>query len=107
MAAIKGLENLQLNVKKLEKLRQAFGEEFLNRVKQKTPVLTGQLEESWELVLEPDSIGLQNDATNEEGEYYALYVEYGTYKMAGTFMVSSTMLEAQDILQVAKKNVGL
>jgi hypothetical protein len=105
--AIKGLENLQLSIKKMGQLKKAFANEMLKRVKDRTPVRTGILQESWSVEVKKDSIDMKNDATNEEGEFYVPFVEFGTAHMAGAFMLSTTILESQDILTVAKKNVGL
>jgi hypothetical protein len=88
-------------------LKQAFANEFLDRVKERTPVDTGLLKDSWTITVNKGSISLKNDAKNSEGQEYVGFREFGTYKMPGAFMVSTTILEKQDILRVAKKNAGL
>lgn len=107
MAAIKGLDGLMKRVEQLKKLPKEFAKEALRRVKDYTPVLTGNLEESWEIQVKGTTIDLVNTATNEEGEYYGPYVEWGTASQPGQFMATRTMAEASQILDVAKKKVGL
>jgi uncharacterized protein CbrC (UPF0167 family) len=107
MNTVKGLEEFVGATQKLTKVKQEFANEFLKRVKEKTPVLTGLLKDSWVVTVKQGKINLTNDAKNEEGREYVAYVEYGTHRFPGFFMVSLTMMEAEDILQVAKKNAGL
>jgi uncharacterized protein CbrC (UPF0167 family) len=104
---IKGLENFIDVTKKIGQVKQAFADEFLRRVVQRTPVRTGLLKDSWDMAVKRGKIELKNIAKNEEGDEYVTYVEFGTYKMPGFFMVTLTVIEAEEILQIAKKNVGL
>jgi hypothetical protein len=104
---IKGLDEFRMKITQLKKLPQAFADEFVKRVANRTPVLTGQLKESWDMKVKPGVLELSNTAKNEEGMPYAAYVEFGTWKMAPVLMISTTLLEKNDILKVAKKNAGL
>jgi hypothetical protein len=107
MQTVKGLEKLIDVTKKITATKQAFAEEFLTRVQNRTPVRTGLLNDSWDMKVKQGRIELKNDAENEQGQEYVAFVEFGTYKMRGFFMVSLTMMESADILKIAKKNVGL
>jgi hypothetical protein len=107
MPAIKGLDEFNLKIKQVGKIPQAFADEFVKRVKERSPVRTGLLKESWDMQVKPGVLELRNKATNEEGQPYTSYVEWGTYKQAPVLMISTTVLEKQDILKVAKQKVGL
>ena len=60
MSAIKGLEQFNAKVEKLKKLPQAYGEEMLKRVQQKSPVATGLLKASWVVDVQPGVLNLGN-----------------------------------------------
>jgi hypothetical protein len=107
MPAIKGLDQFLMKIKQLEKLPKAFADEFKKRVTDRSPVRTGLLKDSWDIQVKPGVLELRNKATNEEGQPYTAYVEFGTYKQAPVLMISTTLLEKNDILKVAKKNTGL
>lgn len=85
----------------LEKVPEEFAKEFKTRVEDRTPVRTGTLKRGWNI--EPTSTGVSivNDVE------YSSFVEYGTYKMEGRFMMTSTMLEADQILEIAVQRAGL
>jgi hypothetical protein len=104
---ITGLDKFKADTAKVAELAQAFGDEFVARVKEKTPVDTGLLQASWELEVNPKSILVTNQAVNERGEPYSVYVEFGTEHMPGVFMLNRTIMESADILEVAKAKVGL
>lgn len=63
---------------------------FLNLVKMRTPVDTGNLRNQWNCKgsVEPDGIDLHitNYAENEVGENYASYVEYGHHQHVGQYV---------------------
>lgn len=107
MAAIKGLEELQANIEKVKKLEQAFADEFVKRVTDRTPTLTGLLKNSWDIEVKDGAIELRNKATDEQGDGYASFVELGTWKEAPALMITTTLTEKTDILDTAKKKVGL
>jgi len=86
---------------RLERLGRAFGEEFLARVRQRTPVLTGTLQAGWTLTTTPQEVTILNEVD------YGPYVEYGTPRMAPRAMMRTTALEADDILRTAAARVGL
>jgi hypothetical protein len=104
---ITGLDKLKASAAKVAELAQAFGDEFVARVKEKTPVDTGLLQNSWELEVNQKSINVTNQAVNERGEPYSAYVEFGTEHVPGVFMLNRTILEVDDIMNVAKAKVGL
>ncbi|MGH6646215.1 HK97 gp10 family phage protein [Aquabacterium sp.] len=83
----------------LDKLPQAFGDEFLKAVKQKTPVESGTLQQGWNLDVEGPVIEVSNEVP------YAHFVEDGTEKMAPVGMLKATILEAPQILDRAWKKV--
>ncbi len=87
---------IDLNTR-LRKFKQEFGVEFLERVRQRTPVRTGALKNGWGFTLKLESIEVYN--TQE----YAAYVEYGTEKMEPRRMLTVTVLEAEQIAEVAKE----
>lgn len=103
----KGLDQLQDQIKKLQDLPTAFAQEFVKRVQDRTPTRTGLLKDSWEMQVLDDALELRNKATNEEGEAYAEYVEFGTWKEAPALMITTTVTEKQDILKTAKNKAGL
>jgi Bacteriophage HK97-gp10, putative tail-component len=104
---VKGLEGFVETTKKVDKLPQAFADEALRRVKDYTPVRTGQLQNSWDVKVDESAITVENTAVNAEGEYYGIYVEYGTMYFKGAFMATRTVAEAEDILRIAKRKAGL
>jgi len=106
---VKGIEAIFEAIEKVKKFDQCFADEILKRVKEKTPVATGRLQNAWQAEINQSNheIRVFNDAENDRGEPYAIYVEYGTIHMPGAFMLTRTQQEAEDIVQVAKKNAGL
>jgi hypothetical protein len=86
---------------KIDKFKEEFAKEFLSRVKSRTPVITGRLQRSWEIVEYKKSIEIQNSAP------YSYYVEYGTPKMAPRGMMRTTIAEKDQITQVARQKAGL
>lgn len=104
---VKGLDKLRDKIKRLEKLPTAFGNEFVKRVQDKTPVDTGRLKAAWNLTVEDTAITVANDARNDKGEPYSAYVEYGTEHTHGAFMLARTEMEKEDILKTARTQVGL
>jgi hypothetical protein len=106
-AFVTGLEELQVSINKLKQFKKAFSDEALKRVKAYSPVDTGLLADSWKVKISGNEMIFTNEAQNSQGQYYAQYVEFGTYKMSGAFMVTRTLAEAPQILRIAKQNAGL
>jgi len=77
--------------KGLSEFNAKFLEEFLIRVKQRTPVRTGFLQESWGGNNQPTKMEIFNGAP------YAEYIENGTERIAPVGMLKTTILEGQDI----------
>lgn len=86
---------------KLRKFKQEYGIEFMARVKEKTPVDTGELQGAWGFEMKAEDISIYNVAEHAE------FVEYGTPKMAPRGMLRATMQEAEDIARVAAEKAGL
>ena len=80
---------------RLRKFKEEFGMEFMERVKQRTPVRTGALQRGWGFQMRQTDIEVYNI------QDYATFVEYGTPYMAPRGMLRTTLLEAEDIAQVA------
>jgi hypothetical protein len=80
---------------RLRKFKQEFGMEFVERVKQRTPVVSGALQGGWGFQTKQSDIEIYNTKD------YASFVEHGTDKMAPRGMLRTTMLEAEDIAKVA------
>jgi hypothetical protein len=85
----------------LKKFREEFAKEFLARVKDRTPFVTGVLQEGWDKDITDSAVEIYNNVE------YAPFVEYGTYKMAPVGMLRTTALEAQEIAELAKERAGL
>jgi 6-pyruvoyl-tetrahydropterin synthase len=79
-----------------------FEAEFLLRVADKTPVVTGALKAGWFW----DYADARNPVFSNT-ERYAIYVEEGTPKMAPRLMIGTTFLEVDDIMKVALQRAGL
>lgn len=86
---------------RLVKFKQEYGIEFMARVKEKTPVESGELQGAWGFTMKAEDIEIYNVAE------YAEFVENGTPKMAPRGMLRATMLEAEDIARVAAEKAGL
>ena len=85
----------------LRKFKTQWGVEFLARVKQKTPVRTGHLQNSWGFESKARDIEIYNTMP------YAYAVEYGNDHMAPRAMMRTTLLESEQITQVAKQKAGI
>jgi hypothetical protein len=88
--------NINLDTR-LRKFKQEFGIEFLERLRARTPVRSGDLQEGWGFDMKQQSIDIWNT------QDYAAYVEYGTEKMAPRAMLRTTLLEKEQIAEVAKQ----
>ena len=87
--------------RQLDKFKEYVAEEFLERVKQKTPVVTGNLKEGWYYTETPQGFELNNF------ESYAIFVEMGTIHFAPRSMIQTTKLELPMIVDKAKQKAGL
>ena len=95
-------ESIILNItKNLELFSDEFAKEFLARLKDKTPRLSGDMADGWDMTRNTDSIDIGNT------QDYAGFVEYGTVNMEPRAPLRRTLLEKEDIAQVAKKKAGL
>lgn len=86
---------------KLVNFKREFAMEFKSRVEQRTPVRTGALKGGWHIELKSTEMELSN--TQE----YMQYVEFGTPKMQPHGMVRTTLLEGEQIMEVAKERSGI
>lgn len=80
---------------RLRRFKEEFGVEFLERVRQRTPVETGKLQRGWGFTMKQSDIAIWNI------QDYAAYVEYGTPHMAPRGMLRTTLLEKEEIARVA------
>jgi hypothetical protein len=86
---------------RLRNYKKEFAMEFQHRVEEKTPVVTGALKKGWVTAQKQTGFELSNV------EPYAAYVEWGTEKMAPRGMIASTMLEVDQISEIAAKRAKL
>ncbi len=86
---------------KLRRFKSEFGMEFVERVEARTPVISGILQSGWGFTSKATDIEIWNLRE------YASYVEYGTPKMAPRGMLRATILECEDIAEVAAERAGL
>ena len=86
---------------KLRRFKEEFGVELLERTRARTPVKSGALKGGWGFTNKKTSIEIYN--TQE----YAAYVEFGTDKMAPRAMLRTSLLEADQIIEVAKEKAGI
>lgn len=85
----------------IEKFKQEWMAEFLQRVKAKTPVATGTLRSAWQGEMhDTESFTVSNDTP------YASYVEYGTVHMAPVGMLTSTLNEVDVITSTATERAA-
>lgn len=87
--------------KQLDGFSDAFTEEFLSRVKRRTPVASGRLQAGWQAESTDTEITIANEVP------YAAHVEYGTKNMDPSRMLTTTIAEADDIAVIAARKVGL
>lgn len=79
----------------------AWATEAKSRIVQRTPVRSGALRDAWADALPPGAIEINNTMP------YAHMIELGTIHMRPQPMVRTTVLEVDQITEVAKKKVGL
>lgn len=85
----------------LRKFKQEFAMEFQKRVEDRTPVRTGALQAGWVTTQRQTGFDLSNT------QDYAEYVENGTPHMAPKGMIRTTLLETDQIAEVAKQRAGI
>lgn len=85
----------------LRKFRHEYSKELLDRVKARTPVITGTLRDGWEYELSQKDVAVRNRVP------YASFVEYGTEKMEPRAMLRTTAAEGEEIARVAAERAGL
>lgn len=90
----------ELNIA-LDGFAEEFADIFMGRVVRRTPVRTGALRNGWTSEVTDNSITVSNDVE------YAAHVEYGTYKMEPRRMLTTTIMEAEDIAEQAARKAGL
>ena len=96
------IDNVLAGLKtRLRKLKQEYGLEFMERVKARTPVRTGHLQNSWGFRMKLTDIDIYNV------QPYASFVEYGSLYQAPRGMMRATMLEHGDILAIAARRAGM
>jgi hypothetical protein len=90
------IEKVFLNLNtRLRKFKQEFGMEFMERVKARTPVKTGRLQRSWGFTMKQSDIEVWNVAP------YAHFIENGTPYIAPRGMMKVTLLEKEEIAEIA------
>lgn len=85
---------------RLKKFKEEFGIELLERVRARTPVRTGDLKGGWGFQMRQESIDIYNTKD------YAGYVEFGTEKMAPRAMLRTSLLEKEQIAEIAKEKAS-
>src|SRR6188474_2971731 len=94
------ISGIDVAKEKLYQFKNVFVGEFIHRVRNRTPVDTGQLKSNWREKILPNSFILSNQTP------YAYYVEYGTDVTPPRAMIGTTALEGNQIGAVAKRRVG-
>ena len=88
-------------INKMKVYETEFVKEFVKRVEQRTPVLSGKLKDGYYVEENGNNYELKNR------EDYAAYVELGTIHQRPAAMVQTTLLEMDDIGKIAKDRAGL
>lgn len=86
---------------RLRNFKKFYAEELLRRVKARTPVDTGALQNGWGTTMRQESFDIWNT------QDYAAYVEYGTEHQPPKAMLRSSLAEGQEIADVAAQKAGL
>jgi hypothetical protein len=80
---------------RLRRFKQEVGMETMSRTKQRTPVVSGEMQAGWGFEMKATDIEIYNVSDHAE------YVEYGTEHMAPRAPLRTTLLEMDDIMKVA------
>jgi len=80
---------------RLEYFAEEFAYEFEERVRERTPVQSGALQDGWHVTNEGDTIVIENPVP------YAAFVEYGTPYMEPRAMLRTTLAEKNEITKIA------
>ncbi len=88
--------------KRLSYIRSQLAEEMMNNLQKYTPVRTGNLVSSYEVVTKPGEIQITNDAG------YCKYVNDGTRYQAGQHFIEKSFYEAKEkVNQITKKSQNI
>ncbi len=99
---------LQNFIKDLDEIVPAFEAEFKKRVEDRTPVSkmdkgnVGRLKRGWSWTHEDNG-----DRVFSNEAPYAVFCEFGTWKMAPFAMIGATLPEVGEILKIAVQKAGL
>lgn len=85
----------------LKRWPQEFAMEAQARIEQRTPVLSGALKGGWGTTMRKGGFDIWNTKD------YAAFVEFGTPKMAPVGMIRTTLLEKDQITEIALKRSGI
>jgi len=86
---------------KLRNVKKEFAAEFLDRLRDKTPVRTGALQDGWGQTQKAEGIEIWNV------EPYAAFVNNGTAYQRPQRMVERTIAESDIIMEIAVQKAGL
>jgi len=86
---------------KLRRFKEEYAVEMLERIRARTPVLSGALKGGWGQTQRQDGFEIYNT------QDYAGYVEYGTVHMAPRAMIRTTLVEKEQIKEVAFEKAGI
>jgi hypothetical protein len=87
--------------KKMDTFMAEFMNEFMRRVAARTPVKTGAAQQGYYIEKDNDVYYLKNT------QDYIVYLELGTEYIKPHAMIQTTMLEADDIIAIAKQKAGI
>lgn len=88
-------------VQKIKKFEDEFMMEFMKRVAERTPVRSGLAQRSYTIEQQGNGWVLKNE------QEYVVYLELGTLHDSPHAMIQTTMVEYQDIMDIAKARAGL
>ena len=85
----------------LRRFKQEWAMEALARIESRTPIDTGALQRGWGQTQRATGFDIWNTKD------YAAYVEFGTPHHAPVGMISTTLVEADQISTIAKQRAGI
>ena len=85
----------------LRRFKIEWASECLQRIEARTPVLSGALQAGWGQTQRQGGFDIFNTKD------YAAFVEYGTVHHAPVGMISTTLVEKDQITAVAKERSGI
>ena len=86
---------MKITLPDFDKVVQEVTEEIKVRVQMRTPVASGRAQAGWESSIANGQGIISNDVP------YIGFLETGTSKMAGNFMVRNTLEEVPDLIKAA------